>query len=111
MTIEHDLAMKDLTRAVNRFIEVFGEEEFRSRYETWCQKCQVKIGWTCLPTGPANRLHAALEKVFLDIPPEAFSSIQKSESTKRKRKPASTKKKKELITPLPATADLEVGTW
>jgi hypothetical protein len=112
MTIEHDLAMKDLTQAVKEFIKVFGEEDFKNRYESWCQKRQIRIGWTCLPTALAKRLHAALEKVLAEIPPEVFSAIQKPESTKRKKRPASTKTKKESIaTPPPATTDLEVGTW
>jgi hypothetical protein len=110
MTVEHDLVMKDLNRKVKQFIEVFGKEEFYDRYEAWSKRCQIKIGWTCLPTNLANRLHSALEKALADMPPETISSITKPErwktgAKKPKVKPAASD------SPRPATSDMEVGTW
>lgn len=111
MTIEHDIAMRDLSRKVNQFIDVFGKEDFKNRYQAWCDRHQIKIGWTCLPTSLADRLIAALEKAIAAVQPEAHSAIQrpKATRTKRKQKTGPVEAKRDL--PAPATADLEVGTW
>jgi hypothetical protein len=111
MTIEHDLAMKDLARSVNEFIDMFGKQGFADRYQAWCEKRQIKIGWTCLPTNLAKQLYVALEKAMAAVPPEAISAIQKTKSTepKRKQKTKPVEIKRDL--PPPATADMEVGTW
>lgn len=111
MTVEHDIAMRDLTRKVNEFIEVFGKEDFDRRYQGWSKRNQLKIGWTCLPTNLANRLHEALEKAIAAVPPEGISGIQKTKSTKTKRKTKAKPVETVRDLPPPATADMEVGTW
>jgi hypothetical protein len=114
MTVEHDIAMRDLTRSVKEFIDMFGKQDFTDRYQAWCDRRQIKIGWTCLPTSLVNQLHTALEKAIAAVPPEAHSAVQKPKSTRTKAK--SNKKTKpgpQTPNPLPspATADMEIGTW
>lgn len=111
MIIEHDLAMKNLTRKVDEFIKVFGKEDFKNRYQVWSERNQLKIGWTCLPTNLANRLHGALEKAIAAVPPEEIGGIQKPKSTKTKRKTKAKPVEAVRDLPLPATADMEVGAW
>jgi hypothetical protein len=113
MTVEHDIAMRDLTRKVNEFIELFGKEDFRSRYQAWCDRRQIKIGWTCLPTNLANQLHTALEKAIAAVPIKGHSAIQKPKSTRTKAKSKKVKPIPQSPSPLPspATADMEIGTW
>jgi hypothetical protein len=111
MTVKHDIAMRDLTRSVKEFIDMFGKQDFTDRYQAWCDRRQIKIGWTCLPTSLAKQLYTALEEAMAAVPPEAISAIQKTKSTKNKRKQKVNPAEIRRNLPPPATADMEIGTW